>query len=278
MKMGLSATVVVPALNAEHTIRECIKSLINQDYKGAYEVIVIDNGSSDNTMDFLREFCYRKRMLVLKERVRGSYRARNVGIVKAKGKVVVFTDADCVVQRDWLKNLMAPFRDKEVLVVGGMVGGIGSSTAVERYCGRFFLDQERMMNAPSPFFATASMAVRKSAFGRYGLFDGSLRSGGDAEWCGRLPRRSMLYFSPRAMVRHRHPASIWTFVKKQYGYGKGMGHIQQSKKGRFSIRLPSPGEMLRRHGIAFCLLRIAQEASFSAGFWSGKIMGGSAKR
>ena len=221
---------------------------------------------------------FKKTITVLEERSRGSYRARNKGIHHAKGSIIAFIDADCIAGKGWLKSLVAPFSNPEVMVAGGAVRGMESSTAVERYCGKFFLDQERMMNAPSPFFATASMAVRKSAFGRYGLFDGSLRSGGDAEWCGRLPRRSMLYFSPRAMVRHRHPASIWTFVKKQYGYGKGMGHIQQSKKGRFSIRLPSPGEMLRRHGIAFCLLRIAQEASFSAGFWSGKIMGGSAKR
>lgn len=266
--MAPSATIIVPVLNGERTIRKCIESLLNQEHDGAYDIIVVDNGSSDRTPHMLEAF--KKNITVLEERSRGSYRARNRGIREARGSIIAFTDADCVALRGWLRNMTAPFRDGRVMVVGGAVQGGRRQTAVSSYCGKFLMDQEAMMDAPSPYFATANVAVRAGAFGKYGLFRESLSSGGDAEWCGRLPRKDMFRFSKDAVVMHHHPESFLKFVGKQYGYGRGAGAMQRRRKGRFSVRVPGPVEMLRQHGVAFFALRVVQELSFSAGFCSEK--------
>ncbi len=99
-------SVVVPALNEEKFIAECLESLKNQDYQGEYEIIVVDNGSSDNTVGIARSYgakvipCLKKRSVTY---------ARQVGAEAATGDIIVQADADTVYPRDWLTKIAEHF-------------------------------------------------------------------------------------------------------------------------------------------------------------------------
>jgi len=98
-------SIVIPVLNEESFIRECLESLKNQDSAGKYEVIIVDNGSRDNTVRIARQigvkvvFCSRQ----------GVTHARQAGAEAAKGEIVVQADADTVYPHNWLACLKKQF-------------------------------------------------------------------------------------------------------------------------------------------------------------------------
>src|SRR5438093_10484670 len=113
-----SVSVVVAAYEAEDTIDACVRSLLELRYPtDKLELRVVDNESSDGTVAALSE--YGDRIVLLHERTRGAAAARNAGLAAATGEVIAFTDADCVVDPDWLRHLVVPLRDPGVAIARG---------------------------------------------------------------------------------------------------------------------------------------------------------------
>ena len=102
-------SVVVPVLNGQATIKDCVKSLLSQSYPSArYEIIIVDNGSTDRTIRILNS-CQNS-LRLLRETKKGSYAARNTGISCAAGSIIAFTDSDCIADKDWLIHISKPFQ------------------------------------------------------------------------------------------------------------------------------------------------------------------------
>ena len=87
-------SVIVPMYNAEHTIEKCLDSIINQTYD-ELEIILVDNGSDDNTIDLAKNYCEKdNRIILISENKKGVSNARNKGIDISKGDYLSFVDAD----------------------------------------------------------------------------------------------------------------------------------------------------------------------------------------
>jgi len=109
-------SIIIPTKNNENTIENCMKSLINLDYpEECYEIIVVDGHSTDKTVEISRK--YGAKVFYEEGGTRAS--ACNVGIAQVHGDYVAFTDADCVVDRKWLRNSFKYFNDDYVAGVGG---------------------------------------------------------------------------------------------------------------------------------------------------------------
>lgn len=109
-------SVVIPARNAEQLLQNCLESLNNLDYpKERFEVIIADGLSDDNTRIIAEEYGAR----VIANPGRTVVAGRNVGFETAKGELVAFSDADCVMDKNWLKNSVNYFDDAKVACVGG---------------------------------------------------------------------------------------------------------------------------------------------------------------
>src|SRR5947207_14011547 len=120
----LRVSVIVAAYNAQGTLRECLESLLQLDYPHSHlEVLCVDNASTDATARILAR--HDGRVRTLHEPRRGPAAARNTGVRHTGGEVVAFTDADCVVERAWLRHLVSPLRDPRVGVVGGRIRSRG---------------------------------------------------------------------------------------------------------------------------------------------------------
>ena len=115
---------------------------------------------------------YRKEInILLYEKKQGAAAARNRGILNARGKFIAFTDADCLVDRDWLANIISPLQDARVGIVGGRILSARPYSEIERFGEKIF-DHNRAINqSRPPFVGTMNWASRRSVLIGIGLFD-----------------------------------------------------------------------------------------------------------
>mgnify|MGYP003394054389 CR=1 FL=1 len=217
-------SVIVPVLNAGSFINDCVTSLINQDFpKDQYEIIIVDNGSKDDTINRLTE--YGNSITMLHESKKGSYIARNTGINTAKGEIIAFTDADCIADKNWLKELYIRFVSEDIgCVVGSVIPNPGESL-VEIYSrNKKILSQETVVDSRYlPYGQTANAAFRKEVFTKIGNFDERLMSGGDADisWRMQIKTDYKLVYNPESIVEHHHRTTFKGLFKQQFSYGFG---------------------------------------------------------
>ena len=98
-------SVVIPCFNEENYLKRTIKSLQSQDYKGNFEIIVVDNNSTDNTAIIAKRLGVR----VISEKNPGVCFARQKGTLSASGSIVISTDADTVFKKNWLSKIDKKF-------------------------------------------------------------------------------------------------------------------------------------------------------------------------
>lgn len=224
-------TVIVPVKDGLDRLQICLQALLAQDYPvDRYEVIVVDNGSSTSPAGVIPEDT---RVTLLTEPTPGSYRARNVGLARASGEIIAFTDADCVPAVDWLTEATeCLIRDPSIDMIGGQVelayehgAPLTGPEWVEFVEG--FPQQRYVRNG---FAVTANMVTRRSVFDRVGLFDAELLSGGDAEW-GRRVRDSGGHQHFAASVVVKHPArESWPELREKTARTTA-GVVRRTRKG-----------------------------------------------
>lgn len=212
-------SIVVPVRNGAATLADLLASFRALDWpKERREILVVDNGSTDDTAAVLR----RAGIEPIAEPVPGAARARNTGAARARGDLLAFTDADCVVSRGWLRHLAAAFEDPTVGGAGGRTDTFPPATATERYAARTrHLDAERHLAHPTfPFAPTGNAAYRRAIFEAIGGFDVDFTWGEPIDLAKRVVRRGWrLVYAPRAVVLHRARATLEDFHRQHRGYG-----------------------------------------------------------
>lgn len=229
-------SVIVPVLNGERTIRDCLVSLRRMDYPSeGRELLVVDNGSTDRTADIIRAFPVR----YVWEGRRGIPYARNRGIEASCGQIIAFTDADCVVSTGWLRELVQGFEDEGIGGVEGETVDYLPSTPVERYVARRRTHSyrfRRIGSQVSPYVITANVAFRREVFERIGFFDPRFVGGSDVDLSWRFFQETdlTLRYNPRAIVFHRHRRTWQGFFSQSVRVGRGIAVLRQ----KYPARLP----------------------------------------
>ena len=212
-------SVIVPTFNRKSLLEECVESLMVQDYPD-YEVIVVDDGSTDGTGELLINLSRKYSVLSsFSQKNGGSYAARNLGIKKSNGGIICFTDDDCRVDPDWINNLIKHFDDDEIGGVGGKIIPSAPTTYIEEYSQRNI-----PLNYPKKieYIATCNAAYRKDLLDIVGGFDINFRSGGDRDMSTQiLMTCHKIVYEPDAIIHYRYRSNLHDFLKQWYLYGKG---------------------------------------------------------
>ncbi len=276
----MDVSIVVPAFNEEKNIERSITSLLNQDFKGKYEIIVVNDGSTDNTEKTVKEIIKKSenKIKLLNQPNQGPAAARNAGAKIAKGKIVLFTDSDCVVEKGWIKEMVEPFKNKEVVGVQGRYKIYNKESLVARFVQYEIEERYQRMEKQKyiDFIGSYSAGYRKDVFLKFGGFDTSFKkaSGEDPEISYRIADKGMkMVFAPKAVVYHSHPDTLKRYLKMKYGRGY-WGELLYKKhpEKRFGQSYNSIYYFL--HIMATCLLSLLFVVSlpFSALFSKAAIL------
>ena len=226
-------SIIIPAKNAQKTIEKCLNSILNLDYKN-YEVIVIDDGSEDKTGEILEK--YKDKIKIIKNNISlGPARARNMAVKVAEGQYLAFTDSDCLLDRDWLKELVKGFTQDNVAGVGGSQRVPEDESEFGKKVFKFmqkigfitdYLHQTKGKLIPVNHNPSCNVMYKKEIFLKENGFFEGLWPGEDVELDYRLRKKGyQLFFNPFAIVYHYRPSNLKSFLKMMYRYGWAQGFL-----------------------------------------------------
>jgi GT2 family glycosyltransferase len=230
----VKASIVIPAYNAAQTLNSCLEALKEQDADAAYEVIVVDDCSSDQTASVAAQSDI---TLIQHQERRGAAAARNSGIQAAAGEIICFTDADCRPKSDWLREILTPFSDQ---AISGCKGTYATEQReiVARFVQIEYEDKYDLLEKQEriDFIDTYSAAYRQEVLQANNGFDEQFTYLEDQELSFRLAARGYeMVFHPQAIVYHHHADSLSAYARKKFtiGYWKAQvvrrfpGHLVQ---------------------------------------------------
>lgn len=213
-------SVIIPMFNAEKTIKLCLDSIKENSYKN-YEIILVDNGSTDNTLNYAKEFSKKhKNARLIKASKQGPSYARNIGAKNAKGSILVFLDSDCIVKKDWLKIIINDFNNQEVVAVASQYCGSYNKGFIEKFAFYELLFRERNFKTYVKNASSCNFAVKKEIFSALGGFPQEFIAGEDIYFSYEVSKKGKILWDKGNGVMHFFRASIKGYLKQQYGYAK----------------------------------------------------------
>lgn len=258
--MLLKVSVIVICFNEERNIRECLDSLVSQDYpKENYEIIVADNNSTDGTGRVVTEYAVKDNRVKLFVNYKRSISCnRNFGLKHAEYDHIAFIDADCVAPSSWLSRLATGFelhRAKDRALAG--VGG--SNVSIAQGPGRFVqaltvitksfwwhhgsiqgkvIDRETFV----PHIPTLNVLYDKRMVEAVGGFDVAMHNiGEDEDLSYRLSAKGYkLLYLPQAHIWHKLRYTVTSWAKKMFSYGMGRAWLLRKHPRAFSFLYLAP--------------------------------------
>ena len=229
-------SVIIPTYSRPAELPGCLEALARQQFPGdAFEVIVVDDGSSSPPEATVQEFQNRLAVSLVIGSHGGPAAARNLGAQRAAGRFFAFTDDDCRPAPEWLPALAARFASLPDHLIGGRTI---NALAQNPYAAtsQLILDiVYRHFNGTGPgkaqFLACNNLALAADRFGAIGGFDSSFTTSEDRELCDRwLNNGYRITYAPEAIVFHAHPLSLRRFCRQHFGYGRGAWRFHRLRK------------------------------------------------
>ncbi|MDP8200609.1 MAG: glycosyltransferase family 2 protein [Candidatus Tenebribacter burtonii] len=283
-------SVIIPVYNGQKTLNQCLESVLDQSYEN-FEVIVVDNNSTDNTKKIIQSFKKKHNNLVYAfevERKRGA--TRNTGEKLAEGEVIVMTDSDCIVNSDWLSEITKPIFDGECDAVQGFEVNI-----VDNFWARKIQQQnEKQIKYLGNqidtigLIDTKNFAISMKTLQEIGFTNRKYFSGNDTELSIRCQKKKLrLKFLPNVIVQHYNSDSFQEVIAKNFYralwctkitkdhkiYLKRTSFLKQTNQTIWSFCKFFPGliKTLFLFGFRYTYFDFISGTSWRAGILLGKI-------
>ena len=225
-------SVVVPTYNRGDLIKECLGSLVSQEFpKEAYEIIVIDSSPTDIVKNIIKQSypTGAPKITYFYQKKEGPSAARNLGIAHASGEIVYFFDDDCVADKECLKIIYSAYDRKEIGGVEGRISGYYSSTIVQKYGDYLFLrtntgPDELIPDGDGPITCNAS--YKKEVLNAVEGFDTQFKTLEDLDIALRIRKKGYLFkHMPSAVVYHKHRTTLKEVLKRAYFFSFNGGKL-----------------------------------------------------
>jgi peptidoglycan/xylan/chitin deacetylase (PgdA/CDA1 family)/GT2 family glycosyltransferase len=249
-------SVIIPAYNEEYLLGSCLESLKNQDYPGKYEIIIVDNGSSDRTSEIARQYTGK----IFSEPQKGISHALIKGCANAQGEIFAFTDADTLLPKDWLSKLNQFFnRDSSIIAIGGAYYFFDANVLVNsfsKFVTKFYA--KYLFHPAKPGLPGVNMAIKKDAYFQVDGFVAGINYAQDTEISLRLAKIGKVAFDPGISVQtsfrrfsNGHVFFLWVylnFLRKLIVQSYRLARLWSNAKiysAEKPIRTKSPGRLKR---------------------------------
>lgn len=220
-------SVIIPVYNDPKGIRMTLESLTDQTYStDDYEILAVDNGSTDGTLEVIRSFAgfYHHVNLLVEDEIQGSYAARNKGIRHAQGELISFVDADMTMEETWAESVVDSFKEHEwdymgceieTYIEGEETLGAVYDHLLGGYPVGYYIEERN-------FTVTACLTVRRELFEEVGPFNAQITSHGDEEFGKRVAAAGFdQQFEPKITMYHPSRPTLRAWLKKQIRIGRG---------------------------------------------------------
>ena len=266
------AAVIVPTHNRPRSLARCLDALDRQERAPGLEVIVVDDGSRDAAAVADAVGRSQRARLVRYDRARGPAAARNRGARETQAALLLFTDDDCEPAPAWAANMAAALRDGAEIVAGLTANGNPQdpvASASETILA-YVQDRARGAESTTDFAATNNLGCTAEVLARI-PFDEAYRYGEDRDWCARVRAAGYtVRVQPNAVIAHRQELQLSSFLRQQFGYGRGayLYRRRHATLGRFEAPSFYTGLLGRgfSHNIVTGVLVGVAQAATAAGF------------
>jgi len=210
-------SIIIPAYNEEKYLTACLKSVFNQNSpKSQYEVIVVDNASTDKTPQIARKF---NKVILVSEPKKGLIRARNKGLDISRGKIIINLDADCIVPKGWLKKIKKKFQNNKnlVLLTGPYLSQKGENNFIDSLSIKMVNFFYKNFNKLIAYWG-GNTAVKKSALIRIGGYNLSNPYHDELSLLSKLNKIGKLTFDPALKItssNRKIKERLFTFLFKE---------------------------------------------------------------
>ena len=260
----LTISLIIPVYNAANDLEHLFESLLWQT-RPFDEIILVDNQSKDRSLDICKDFQQKnpdRNIIVFTESRKGPSAVRNAGFKKSSSEILALTDADCILEKDWCKNVLYRFKnDITYDIIGGIAAGteiFGKDQTFETYVEEYnyyywTINRQSStaypMNQIDDFFsrarftiATYNVAIKRAVFEETEGFDEKLLNNEDTDWWMRCTLKGFksLVGIPDIKVCHRNRKELKSLYRQYYNYGEGLPYLLKKYfRGRFFVTFRS---------------------------------------
>lgn len=221
-------SIILPAFNEQTYIGEALSAVLQLDYpRDCFEVIVVDNGSIDDTVSIAKQ--YADQVHVVPNVRVGA--VRNFGVAQAKGEIIAFLDADCLPPTDWLTASLA-YMDQQNC---DAVGGIGLVRKQPSWVESNWILNQTIVDKPSKILAGAAIVMKKDAFLAVGGFNEQINAGEDTALANELVARGYVVHLAKccAVIHLGYPQDLGTFIQRQLW--QASSYLKSRRRNRVDI-------------------------------------------
>lgn len=213
--------VIIPCYNSEATLEACLKSVYSLDYPNdLLTVIIVDNGSTDNTLNIAVGYNCN---ITVRPKIRVGA-MRNRGSEISNGEIIAFTDSDCIVPANWIKDAINVLKQADVGAVGGGCLVTQHSTWMEKAWVAVQKEQyKNVLNLPA-----SNLIIRRSCFEQVGKFDENLLAGEDDHLSHKLIKSGFKLISIKScyVVHLGYPTHLFSIMKRQIWHARNSMEIK----------------------------------------------------
>jgi len=215
----LKTSIVIRTKNEAEHIKKCLDAVFSQNFQaGNFEVLIVDSGSSDDTVGITRNYKVKIAEIGAKKFSYGA--ALNIGAKLARGEYVVYLSAHAVPKSDkWLSSLISDFSDPNVAGVYGRQVPLSNCNPFEARGILSSYGLTKKVQTKDSFFSNANAAIRRSVWVKF-PFNQALPISEDRDWAGRVQASGYkIVYEPKAVVYHSHNYSLGQVFRRSYKRG-----------------------------------------------------------
>ncbi len=279
----MDLSVVIPCFNSAKTIETQLKALLEANYSGDWELLIVDNGSTDSTLEIVEEYhsSFPKLRIIKALNKQGSSHARNVGVNHAEGSKILFCDSDDRVGKNWLKAMSEALDHHEFIAGSITLEHINEAWRIPKETPFGTKDKPQKdvficrLHPSIRLAPSCNMGIRKEVHNSVGGFDESILYTVDTDYCCRLSLAGyQLTFVPDSIVEYRLRHDLRKTYIQHYNWGKGGIWIYRKYvgKGRLIDKLKLIFGGWRHLPSSFLKLRHKSDL-FELAAWLGRRIG-----
>jgi glycosyltransferase involved in cell wall biosynthesis len=211
-------SVCIPVYNGSSTIADCLKSIQNQEYSNK-EIIVIDDGSTDNSGEIAKQYAD----VVITQENKGKAITRNIGAKASTGEIIAFIDSDCIAPSDWLSKSVKNLSEDGVRCCGGGYLVESEGNFIEQFAGlELYFRRENLPKFVNTL-VTNNFVCYKDIFNKVGGFpENNFNYSHDMELSYQISKITKIIWDHDNPVIHHHRSVLKNYLKQQYNFSKNV--------------------------------------------------------